>query len=68
MDNGVLLLSIGPLINLQLKKDVTLVNLNLSHYISMRWIQVTPDITLKIYTFFKPLDLNRSNGKKKDPH
>ena len=30
-----------------------------------RWVQVTPDVTLKGYTFFKPLDLSRSNGKKK---
>ena len=31
----------------------------------MRWVQVTTDVTLKSYTFFKPLDLSRSNGKKK---
>ena len=31
----------------------------------MRWVQVTPGVTLKGYTFFKPLDLNRSNGQKK---
>ena len=31
-------------------------------YIYMRWVQVTPGITLKSYTFFKPLDLSRSNG------
>ena len=31
----------------------------------MRWIQVTPGITLKSYTFSKPLDLSRYNGKKK---
>ena len=31
----------------------------------MRWIQVTPGITLKSYTFSKLLDLSRSNGKKK---
>ena len=31
----------------------------------MRWVQVTPDVTLKSYTFFKLLDLSRSNGKKK---
>ena len=30
-----------------------------------RWVQVTPDVTLKSYTFFKPLDLSRSNGQKK---
>ena len=24
--------------------------------------RVTPGVTLKSYTFFKPLDLNRSNG------
>ena len=29
---------------------------------SMRWVQVTSDVTLKSYTFFKLLDLNRSNG------
>ena len=28
-------------------------------------VQVTPDVTLKSYTFFKPLDLSRSNGQKK---
>ena len=27
-----------------------------------RWVQVTPGVTLKSYTFFKPLDLSRSNG------
>ena len=32
----------------------------------MRWVQVTPNITLKSYTFSKPLDLSRSNGKKKN--
>ena len=26
-----------------------------------RLVQVTPDVTLKSYTFFKPLDLSRSN-------
>ena len=31
----------------------------------MRWIQVTPGVTLKSYTFFKLLDLSRSNDKKK---
>ena len=31
----------------------------------MRWVQVTPGVTLKSYTFFKPLDLNKSNGQKK---
>ena len=31
----------------------------------MRWVQVTPGVILKSYTFFKPLDLSRSNGKKK---
>ena len=30
-----------------------------------RWVQVTPGVILKSYTFFKPLDLSRSNGKKK---
>ena len=30
----------------------------------MRCIQVTPSVTLKSYTFSKPLDLSRSNGKK----
>ena len=29
-----------------------------------RNVQVTPGITLKSYTFFKLLDLNRFNGKK----
>ena len=27
-----------------------------------RWVQVTPGVTLKSYTFSKPLDLSRSNG------
>ena len=31
----------------------------------MRWVQVTPGVTLNGYTFFKPLDLSRSNGQKK---
>ena len=32
----------------------------------MRWVQVTPGVTLySSYTFFKPLNLSRSNGKKK---
>ena len=31
----------------------------------MRWVQVTPGVILKSYTFFKPLDLSRSNSKKK---
>ena len=31
----------------------------------MRWIQVTTCVTLKSYIFFKPLNLNRSNGQKK---
>ena len=31
----------------------------------MRWIQVTLCVTLKSYTYFKPLDLSRSNGQKK---
>ena len=29
-----------------------------------RWVQVTLGVTLKSYTFFKPLDLNRFNGQK----
>ena len=33
----------------------------------MRWVQVTPSVTLKSYTFFKPLDLRRSNGQKIHP-
>ena len=45
-------------------------SLSLSLYIYMRWVQVTPGVTLKNYTFFKSLDLNRSNGikKKKKTH
>ena len=31
----------------------------------MRWVQVTPGVTLKSYTFLKPLDLSRSNSQKK---
>ena len=31
----------------------------------MRWVQVTPSVTLKSYTFFKPLNLSRSNDQKK---
>ena len=34
----------------------------------MRCVQITPSVTLKSYTFFKSLDLGRSNDKKKDPH
>ena len=30
-----------------------------------RWVQVTTCVTLKSYTFFKSLDLSRSNKKKK---
>ena len=30
-----------------------------------RWVQVTPGVILKSYTFSKPLDLSRSNGKKR---
>ena len=33
--------------------------------IIMRWVQVTIVLILKGYTFFKPLDLNRFNRKKK---
>ena len=35
-------------------------------YIYMRSVQVTYDVTLKSYTFSKPLDLSESNGKKKN--
>ena len=31
----------------------------------MRLVQVTLSVTLNNYTFFKPLDLSRSNGQKK---
>ena len=31
----------------------------------MRWVQVTPGIILKSYTFSKLLDLSKSNGQKK---
>ena len=31
----------------------------------MKWVQVTPGVTLKSYIFFKPLDLSRPNGQKK---
>ena len=34
-------------------------------YKSCNFCKVTPGVTLKSYTFFKPLDLSRSNGKKK---
>ena len=30
----------------------------------MRWVQVTIGLTLKSNTFFKQLDLSRSNGQK----
>ena len=33
-------------------------------YIYKRWVQVTPGVTLKSYTFFKLLDLSKSNDKK----
>ena len=31
----------------------------------MGWVQVTPGVILKSYTFSKPLDLSRSNGQKR---
>ena len=31
----------------------------------MRWVQVTPGVTIKNYNFFKPLDLSRPNSQKK---
>ena len=31
----------------------------------MRWIQVTPGVSLKNYIFFKPLDLSKSNSQRK---
>ena len=31
----------------------------------MGWVQVTPGVILKSYTFSKPLDLSRFNGKKR---
>ena len=34
-------------------------------FIHTRWVQVILCVTLKSYTFFKSLDLSRSNGKKK---
>ena len=34
-------------------------------FLYMRLVQVTPSVTLKNYTFFKPLNLSRSNGQKK---
>ena len=36
-------------------------------YIYMRWVQVIPSVTLKSYTFFKPLNLSRSNGQNLNP-
>ena len=30
----------------------------------MRCVQITPNVTLKSYTFFKSLDLSRSDKKK----
>ena len=30
----------------------------------MRWVQITSSVTLKSYTFFKPLNLSISNGQK----
>ena len=38
-----------------------------SHIYLKRWVQVTPGVTLQSYTFFKPLDLSRSNGQKNTP-
>ena len=36
-------------------------------YIYMwRWVQITPGIILKSYTFSKLLDLNKSNGQKRN--
>ena len=34
-------------------------------HIYIRWVQVTPDITLKSYTFSKLFDLSRYNDKKR---
>ena len=31
----------------------------------MRCVRITPSLTLKSYTFFKSLDLSRSNDQKK---
>ena len=31
----------------------------------MGWVQVTPGVILKSYTFSKPLDLSRFNGQKR---
>ena len=30
-----------------------------------RWVQVTSGVILKSYTFFKPLNLSKSNGQKR---
>ena len=38
---------------------------NIYIYIYMRWVQVIPGVTLKSCTFSKPLDLSKSNGKKR---
>ena len=46
-------------------EQVLSLSFSLFIYIYMRWVQVTPGVTLKSYTFFKSLDLNRSNGNKK---
>ena len=39
-------------------------NFSQLYLLYMRWVQVTPGVTLQSYTFFKPLDLSRSNGQK----
>ena len=41
------------------------VTLGVTYIYMYRWVQFTHGVTLKSYTFFKLLDLSRSNGKKK---
>ena len=44
----------------------TLTHIHTHTYIYyMRWIQVTPGVSLKNYIFFKPLDLSKSNSQRK---
>ena len=51
--------------NIATGKIMVCINNNKSYiYIYIRWVQVTPSVTLKSYTFSKPLDLSRSNSKK----
>ena len=55
----------SPPSSIKINYDHSLLSNLIYIYIYMRWVQVTPGVTLKSYTYFKPLDLSKSNGKKK---